>query len=82
MDDVCQGCVSLSDAILGIADGAQVPFDSILTLNVRTEISMGLMTDGCTSLAWKTPNECYMAQNWDVSDKMVVLRVSNKHNLM
>ncbi|CAK7237304.1 hypothetical protein SBRCBS47491_009930 [Sporothrix bragantina] len=32
-----------------------VPFDGILALNVRTEISMGLMTDGCTSLAWKTP---------------------------
>ncbi|KAL1913782.1 hypothetical protein Sste5344_000049 [Sporothrix stenoceras] len=49
----------------GIADGAQVPFDNILTLNVRTEISMGLMTDGCTSLAWKTPTECYIGQNWD-----------------
>ncbi|CAK7223397.1 hypothetical protein SCUCBS95973_005164 [Sporothrix curviconia] len=49
----------------GIADGAKVPFDSILALNVRTEISMGLMTDGCTSLAWKTPDKSYMAQNWD-----------------
>ncbi|CAK7267681.1 hypothetical protein SEPCBS57363_002715 [Sporothrix epigloea] len=26
---------------------------------------MGLMTDGCTSLAWKTPDKSYMAQNWD-----------------
>ncbi|CAK7263011.1 hypothetical protein SEPCBS119000_000266 [Sporothrix epigloea] len=56
----------LVEEMRGIADGAAVPFDSILALNCRTEIAMGLMTDGCTSLAWKTSDKSYVAQNWDV----------------
>lgn len=50
----------------GVAQGANVSFEAILALNVRTEISMGLMTDGCTSLAWKTDDFSLAGQNWDV----------------
>ena len=57
----------------GIADGAGVPFIDILALNVRSEIAFGLFdegnepleSDGCTSLAWKTPRGSFLSQNWD-----------------
>lgn len=57
----------------GIADGASVPFIDILALNVRSEIAFGLFdeggepldSDGCTSLAWKTPQGSFLSQNWD-----------------
>lgn len=51
----------------GIADGAALPFAAVLALNARTEISMGMMDDGCTSLAWKTDQFSVAGQNWDVS---------------
>lgn len=35
-------------------------------MNVRTEISMGLMSDGCTALYWKLNGAALLAQNWDV----------------
>lgn len=50
----------------GIADGSRVTFEDILVMNCRTEISMGLMNDGCTSLAWKKNKAMILAQNWDV----------------
>jgi len=49
----------------GIALGAQVPFSDILALNVRTEITFGLFSDGCTALSWRTPDSSFLAQNWD-----------------
>ncbi|GAB7361411.1 hypothetical protein MBLNU230_g1467t1 [Neophaeotheca triangularis] len=49
----------------GVADGANVALASILALNVRTEITFGLFSDGCTALSWRTPNASYLAQNWD-----------------
>ncbi len=51
----------------GIAEGAEIPFAAVLALNARTEISMGMMDDGCTSLAWKTDKFSVAGQNWDVS---------------
>ncbi|KAF3480802.1 uncharacterized protein GIQ15_06149 [Arthroderma uncinatum] len=51
--------------IRGIAQGAGVDVKSILALNVRTEIAYGLFDDGCTSLAWKSGGESFLAQNWD-----------------
>jgi isopenicillin-N N-acyltransferase-like protein len=54
------------DEIRGIAEGSDVNFASILALNVRTEITYGLMKDdGCTTLAWNTPSAGFLAQNWD-----------------
>ena len=49
----------------GIADGAGIGFESILALNVRTEIGFGLMNDGCTAFAWRTNDSSFLAQNWD-----------------
>ncbi|KAF2087508.1 AAT-domain-containing protein [Saccharata proteae CBS 121410] len=40
----------------GVADGAGVEVADIIALNVRTEISFGLFSDGCSM---------YIAQNWD-----------------
>ncbi|OJD30067.1 isopenicillin n acyltransferase [Diplodia corticola] len=49
----------------GIADGAGVELADVLALNVRTEIAFGLFTDGCTMLAWHSPQTAIIAQNWD-----------------
>jgi isopenicillin-N N-acyltransferase-like protein len=40
---------------------------AVFALNARTEISMGMMDDGCTSLAWKGDGFSVAGQNWDVS---------------
>ena len=53
--------------ISGIGEGAGLPFLTILAMNLRQEISMGLEADGCTSFAWKTDSVSLLAQNWDVS---------------
>lgn len=50
---------------LGIANGANVPYLSILAMNVRTEIAYGLARDGCTAVFWKTDTSSFLAQNWD-----------------
>lgn len=54
--------------ISGIADGSNIPFIDILAINVRTEIAMGMMNDGCTTLGWRTSQGIVAGQNWDVSD--------------
>ncbi|EGX91304.1 Acyl-coenzyme A:6-aminopenicillanic-acid-acyltransferase 40 kDa form, putative [Cordyceps militaris CM01] len=47
------------------ANGAGLSYAAVLALNARTEISMGMMDDGCTSLAWKTDMFSVAGQNWD-----------------
>lgn len=49
----------------GVADGAGLDFESIVALNVRTEIAYGMLSDGCTALSWKTSDASMLAQNWD-----------------
>ncbi|KAH5398335.1 hypothetical protein HBI67_215500 [Parastagonospora nodorum] len=49
----------------GIAQGSERELLDIVALNVRTEINFGLFSDGCTSLAWHTPDHAWLAQNWD-----------------
>ncbi|KIW81154.1 hypothetical protein Z517_04177 [Fonsecaea pedrosoi CBS 271.37] len=49
----------------GVADGAGLDLESIVALNVRTEIAFGMVSDGCTALAWKTSDASFLAQNWD-----------------
>ncbi|PGH06811.1 hypothetical protein AJ79_06454 [Helicocarpus griseus UAMH5409] len=49
----------------GVAQGADVPVESILALNVRTEIAYGMFSDGCTALSWKEGGKSFIAQNWD-----------------
>lgn len=53
------------EEIRGIADASGQDFESILALNVRTEIGYGMLNDGCTAFAWKTDRESFIAQNWD-----------------
>jgi isopenicillin-N N-acyltransferase-like protein len=50
---------------LGIAEGAKVEVSDIIAINVRTEITFGLFSDGCTALSWRTDQASYLAQNWD-----------------
>jgi len=52
----------------GIAAGAGVTILDIIAINVRTEISFGLFSDGCTALSWKTGDVSFLAQNWDWMD--------------
>lgn len=58
----------------GIADGAGVTLEDIVAINVRTEITFGLFSDGCTALSWKMmtgegqeegEEASWLAQNWD-----------------
>lgn len=49
----------------GVAEGANVPYLSILAMNVRTEIAYGLARDGCTAVFWKTDTSTFLSQNWD-----------------
>lgn len=51
-----------------IAQGAGVAYNEILALNVRSELVFGASMDGCTSISWKTDHNCYLGQNWDVSE--------------
>ena len=52
----------------GVAEGAGVEFESVLAMNVRTEIAYGMFNDGCTGLSWRQHDEglSFLAQNWDV----------------
>ncbi|KAK6383840.1 hypothetical protein LTS17_003132 [Exophiala oligosperma] len=49
----------------GVAEGADVDLDSVIALNVRTEIAYGMLSDGCTAFTWKTSDESFIGQNWD-----------------
>ncbi|KAL8722020.1 MAG: hypothetical protein Q9225_001396 [Loekoesia sp. 1 TL-2023] len=64
---------------IGLAAGADVPFSSILTLNVRTEIAFGMFLDGSTALSWKNSDTSFLAQNWDwrqeQKDNLIRLRI-------
>ncbi|KAK2760229.1 hypothetical protein FQN54_002296 [Arachnomyces sp. PD_36] len=53
------------EEIRGVAHGANVDFESILALNVRTEIAYGMFSDGCTALSWKSNDNSFLAQTWD-----------------
>ncbi|RDI84550.1 hypothetical protein Vi05172_g5439 [Venturia inaequalis] len=56
----------LLEEMQGVADGAGISLASIIALNVRTEITYGLMKeDGCTTLAYHTPQKSILSQNWD-----------------
>lgn len=62
------------DEMKGLAEASHVPFESILALNVRTEIAYGMSADGCTAFAWKSDQAAFMGQNWDVSRHVEPLR--------
>ena len=49
----------------GIAEGAGLDILDIVALNSRSEIALGLFSDGCSSLGWKRGDTVLLAQNWD-----------------
>ena len=50
----------------GIAEGAGLDVLDIIALNCRSEIALGLFSDGCTSLCWKKGETTrVLSQNWD-----------------
>lgn len=71
-------CPHLVTEMQGIAEGAGIEFLDILALNVRTEISMGLLSDGCTAVY--SQESGLLAQNWDWEvpqrENLVVMNIS------
>lgn len=61
------------EEMAGLAKGAGVALADIIAINVRTEITFGMFSDGCTSLSWKGDGFDYVAQNWDVRSRMLLL---------
>src|SRR5699024_111932 len=60
--------VNLAEEMEGLAKGASVDFEDILTLNARSEIVLTQNeADGCTSLAVMPPasSDAFLAQTWD-----------------
>src|SRR5947209_19922885 len=58
--------IAYIEEMRGLAEGAEVDFESVLALNVRTEIAYGMFNDGCTAFSWREGEESFLAQNWDV----------------
>ncbi|KAH7397843.1 acyl-coenzyme A:6-aminopenicillanic acid acyl-transferase-domain-containing protein [Cadophora sp. MPI-SDFR-AT-0126] len=63
-----------------IAEGANVDLLDITALNCRSEIALGLFSDGCTSMGWKREGgEVLLAQNWDwtrrVKESLVMMSI-------
>jgi isopenicillin-N N-acyltransferase-like protein len=56
----------------GVAEGAEVSYEDILALNVRTEIAFGSFNDGCTGISWKGQAKSMLGQNWDWNLELVL----------
>lgn len=56
----------------GISEGSGLDILDIVALNCRSEIALGLFSDGCTSLGWKSDSKGHvlLAQNWDWTAKV------------
>ncbi|KAK1083296.1 hypothetical protein LTR33_003362 [Friedmanniomyces endolithicus] len=67
----------------GIAEGAGVSLSDIITINVRTEITFGMFSDGCTALGWKTRDGSFLAQNWDwmeaQKENLIILTIEQQN---
>ncbi|WP_148252056.1 C45 family autoproteolytic acyltransferase/hydolase [Aidingimonas lacisalsi] len=65
---------AILDEIVGLAHGAGVDFDDILTLNCRSEISLTQANGGCSAFSLARGNQ-WLAQNWD-------WRADQQHNVV
>ncbi|MDK2794591.1 MAG: isopenicillin-N N-acyltransferase like protein, partial [Caldanaerobacter sp.] len=71
------------EEIEGIAEGSQEDFESILTLNCRSEIVLDSYVDGCTAFGLSSnitsDSKTYICQNWDwirqQHDSLVVIEI-------
>lgn len=65
IEKFCPGAI---DEIKGVAEGADLPFEDILTLNCRSEI-MFAASDGCTAVAFlkehNSEEHVLLGQTWD-----------------
>ncbi|RVX67061.1 hypothetical protein B0A52_08304 [Exophiala mesophila] len=63
----------------GIAEGSGLDILDIVTLNCRSEIALGMFSDGCTSLGWVRSDGVFLAQNWDwtarVKDNVAIMSI-------
>ncbi|EPC00299.1 hypothetical protein L861_07325 [Litchfieldella anticariensis FP35 = DSM 16096] len=53
------------DELGGLAQGAGIDFDDILTLNCRSEISLTRASGGCSAFSLNRRGQQWLAQNWD-----------------
>ncbi|MFY0991215.1 C45 family autoproteolytic acyltransferase/hydolase [Halomonas sp. C05BenzN] len=60
-----RGFPEILDEMAGIARGAGVDLDDILTLNCRSEISLTRASGGCSAFALQREGCQWLAQNWD-----------------
>ncbi|WP_240339738.1 C45 family autoproteolytic acyltransferase/hydolase [Halobacillus ihumii] len=81
----------LIEEMEGVAEGAGVEFDDILTLNARSEIALANykganFSDGCTAIAVTAPltTETIIGQNWDwkpdQKQSLLLLEIHNQPN--
>ncbi|GEK73423.1 MULTISPECIES: C45 family autoproteolytic acyltransferase/hydolase [Halomonas] len=60
-----RGFPEILDEMAGIARGAGLDLEDILTLNCRSEISLTQASGGCTALSINRDGTQWLAQNWD-----------------
>lgn len=65
--------------LAGIAEGAELSVDDLLTLNCRSEISLTQASGGCSAFSLYQGQHQWLAQNWDWRadqlDNVVLLRI-------
>ncbi|WP_085917866.1 C45 family autoproteolytic acyltransferase/hydolase [Halomonas sp. CSM-2] len=74
-----RGFPAILDELEGIAEGADLQRDDILTLNCRSEISLTQASGGCSAFSLYQQGRQWLAQNWDWRldqlDNVVVLHI-------
>ncbi|WP_192035578.1 C45 family peptidase [Halomonas sp. YLGW01] len=60
-----RGFPAVLDEMAGIARGAGLDLEDILTLNCRSEISLTQASGGCTAFSVNRDGTQWLAQNWD-----------------
>ncbi|WP_163578178.1 C45 family autoproteolytic acyltransferase/hydolase [Halomonas faecis] len=75
-----RGFPAILDEMHGIADGAGLDWQDILTLNCRSEISLTQASGGCSAFALQRHGDQWLAQNWDWRadqlDNVVALKIA------
>ncbi|MGM0852733.1 MAG: C45 family autoproteolytic acyltransferase/hydrolase [Bacillota bacterium] len=82
--------LDLIEEMQGIAEGAGVTFEDILTLNARSEIALAnykgaVFSDGCTAIAVAPPltEDIIIGQNWDwkgsQKESLLLLDMKQQH---